>query len=161
MAKIAPRSRFCSSVHLKIEKKAKFTVYFLLSGDSVVYVGSSIFIDQRINQHLSQNKKEFDKVRYYHCSSEDEMKRMEVCEILYWSPKYNKLTPEITAYGYSTARSFRLKYKNRPPIRKVKMLIKDGSVDSIEFENAEWFCRKEMEEAYLKVYGIELQRVSK
>lgn len=63
-------------------------VYFLIHEEKVVYVGQSKCLPLRINQHLQEGVKLFDKINYTKLP-EKNLNHFEKKMIKYFSPKYN------------------------------------------------------------------------
>jgi hypothetical protein len=61
-------------------------IYFLIQEDEIVYVGQSVTVHNRINQHVGV--KEFDRFTYIRCKPE-ELDVLETKYILKFKPKYN------------------------------------------------------------------------
>jgi len=64
-------------------------VYFLISGDDIVYVGRSKSIHRRIREHVSDKTKEFDSFCIMECEYY-ESRRLEIVYIGKFNPRYNK-----------------------------------------------------------------------
>ena len=60
-------------------------VYFLMQGNQVVYIGSTMYPTRRITYHMSN--KEFDLVKYFET---DRFRQIEKKYIRMFQPKYNK-----------------------------------------------------------------------
>lgn len=73
----------------KEEKKAKPKIYFLIKENTIVYVGKSLFVEDRLNFHY-QNKKDFSYYSIIECSNSKEMDILESIYIQIFDPKYNK-----------------------------------------------------------------------
>jgi hypothetical protein len=63
-------------------------IYFLMQGESVVYVGQSVDIGARIRSHENEAVKRFDKVFYLPCS-EEALDSKENFFIGLYKPRYN------------------------------------------------------------------------
>jgi hypothetical protein len=74
-------------------------VYFLIKDLSIVYVGKSSNIHQRIATHVQDKAKEFDRVFILPCP-EPECSRLEAHYITRFNPKYNK-NNELSKYKFS------------------------------------------------------------
>lgn len=64
-------------------------VYFLIHNDTIVYVGSSVNIYDRIKEHKSHGHKEFDSFNFIECPEEAMHDEENDC-IFELVPKYNK-----------------------------------------------------------------------
>lgn len=64
-------------------------VYLLILGDDVVYVGQSIDVVARVNNHVNERKKQFDRAVYFECH-EGHLKEVEWAFILKLKPRYNR-----------------------------------------------------------------------
>lgn len=64
-------------------------VYFLYRRDEVVYVGKSLTLTARINQHLDEDVKSFDSVAFVKCPF-NRLSAIEAHYIRLLAPKYNK-----------------------------------------------------------------------
>ncbi len=71
---------------------SKCGVYFLISGNEIVYVGQSVNIPSRIEQHKKDQQKTFDRYYYIECKV-TELDVVEGRYIRKFMPKYNKVIP--------------------------------------------------------------------
>lgn len=72
-----------------VRYKAKRGIYFLIRNLEIVYVGQSINIPSRIQTHLNEGSKKFDRVSYVYLEHED-LDYFETAYILKFRPYYNK-----------------------------------------------------------------------
>lgn len=77
------------SVFKRSEKTPSPKIYFLIKENNIVYVGKSLFIEDRLEFHY-QNKKDFTHYSVVECSSPQEMDILESIYIQILNPKYNK-----------------------------------------------------------------------
>jgi len=73
-------------------------IYFLCKGGKVVYVGQSVNLINRISEHLSEGKKNFDGYYYEYVGKNDVMSDVEAEYIVSLNPKYNKVLPQNSIY---------------------------------------------------------------
>ena len=70
-----------------IKDKELCGVYFLIKNDEIVYIGSSINVESRINEHQKERKILFD--HYFIIKEKYDFKTLEIQYILQFIPKYN------------------------------------------------------------------------
>lgn len=92
-------------------------IYFLINGDSVVYVGQGKDVDARICFHLSDGEKEFTHYSFIACSSA-QRNDLEAHYIFTLRPIYNKNFPENKNYKSIPALK-KIFGTNAHPIKKI------------------------------------------
>ena len=97
-------------------------IYFLISDSEVVYIGQSLNIYQRINRHLSDNKKIFDEVKFIEYEKEF-LNDRESEYINLFIPKYNK-TKTDGFYGCFVDIVKNIKINNANEVAKSKLTIR-------------------------------------
>ena len=108
---------------IPICKDKSFFVYFLYYGNDIVYVGSSLFVENRVKQHLID--KEFYAYTYIAIDSEEEMHELELRCIVEFSPIYNKGMSGITKSGFYSISQLKKRYaKNKREIAKIASINK-------------------------------------
>ena len=105
-------------------------VYFLTHKDTVVYVGQSIDISNRIQQHKRSNDKIFDSFYYDECSI-DELDLIEKDFIEHHKPPFNirdnMVCAIMTALGLTEATVMRaIEEKEENALRQFSKLIEEG-----------------------------------
>src|SRR5690625_1188185 len=80
-------------------------IYFLFSGDEVVYIGQTIHLETRIRYHLKNRGDKFDSIKYYKCDIEC-LDYTEFEEIIYHQPKLNQ-SGSVYNTGYSSIENYR------------------------------------------------------
>lgn len=68
-------------------------VYFLLKGETIVYVGQSMNCEARVHTHVVSGKKDFDTYSIIPIIDECERNDTEIVNILKYTPRYNKNIP--------------------------------------------------------------------
>lgn len=71
-------------------------VYFLFLNEQIVYIGQSNNVHQRIQDHISQKEKDFNKVFYQPVPPDVDILAVEKQYILHFRPKYNYETTAKT-----------------------------------------------------------------
>jgi len=104
----------------KLEYKFIRGIYFLIDKKTVVYVGQSQDIIQRINQHTD---KTFTSVLYIESNVKD-LTKLETHYIVAFDPKYNK-----THYSTIMLNDYRLKHR-RPTNREKKIYKNFSPIDA-------------------------------
>lgn len=74
-------------------------VYFLISGNEIVYVGQSADVVRRVNEHFDRGRKKFDSVMYLPCSL-GEVDEIEEHFIKALTPRYNHIPQRMGTAAY-------------------------------------------------------------
>lgn len=72
-------------------------IYYLISGNDIVYVGKSVNLLARIADHIRGNEKDFDGYFLYQCHIST-ANMIEPYEIMHYLPKYNTSLPPNTKW---------------------------------------------------------------
>ena len=68
-------------------------IYILLSLDEIVYVGQSVNVGRRLEEHWNELKKDFNRYFVIRCEREN-LNKLEAYYILRFRPKYNIAIPK-------------------------------------------------------------------
>lgn len=79
---------FNKKIYTRNKKDPEYKIYFLISGEEIVYIGQTIDIEERLKSHF-HGKKEFDSYYSLDCKKE-EADLLEYIYINIFKPKYNK-----------------------------------------------------------------------
>lgn len=69
-------------------------VYFLLAEDEIIYVGKTVDVRSRLEQHSRDNLKPFNRFFFIPCEIE-ELDYLEAVYIHLFTPRFNKFIPEL------------------------------------------------------------------
>lgn len=121
----------------KREIRFKHIVYFLISGEEIVYVGKSDVGISRVYSHLQRGKFIFDTYWYKECT-EKELKRLEKRYIKQFQPKYNVQHKMITTIKEKTVGGKKITFKHK---RQPKKPWKKYSIRSIMKKEAKAWAK--------------------
>ena len=123
-----------------------YFVYALFRGDVVVYVGSSINVEDRVQTHLRQGEKAFDSYSFVSVNSVEEMHKLELFSIAAFDPEYNgNPSGTVQASGFVGPMSGK-KITGLPPKRLAAFAEKHG-VDVVVVKGTPFYRRSALVEA--------------
>lgn len=102
-------------------------VYFLFQNNEIVYIGSSMNIETRLQTHKNENKKIFESYSFIEFPVEQILEK-ELEYFLLYKPKYNKALPNnnflisIKAFYYQDAKKIR---ENLQPVFQTYYKLSD------------------------------------
>lgn len=74
---------------IMLNKEGAFTVYFLIDGNEIVYIGQSVVFGSRLQQHILDSSKRFDRYFTIKCKDKSEMDELERYYISAFKPVFN------------------------------------------------------------------------
>ena len=111
------------------------TIYFLMSGEQVVYIGKTMRIRARVAEHAKEKAGSFDAVRFFHVN-EDELCAAEVANIVAFDPPMNGKALDTRGIGFVSVNTALAKIKNRPKKCRIINFIRGESSGWIEFRGS-------------------------
>jgi hypothetical protein len=112
-------------------------VYFLFLNEEIVYVGQSINVHGRIQQHVSQKEKVFNRSFYQEIPEDMDLLAVEKHYILMFRPKYNYEThaktcePKLSPEEHADTMAYYLKRVHTPNVRPDQRLLEE-TITAIE-----------------------------
>ena len=97
----------------------KIGVYFLFNNDNLIYIGKSINIFRRLNDHIKD--KYFDNYSFIKCNTEQEADKLELEMIIKYKPKLN-----IQHKTYDLDSSIEFHLKSIEKLKSTKELLGIG-----------------------------------
>lgn len=116
----------------EIKVPRTFVVYYLTDNDGeVLYVGKSNgAMFNRLASH--SYLKNFERVFYVICNSQEEMEKLEVEEIIKYRPTYNKILEKPSLAGYMNTKELKQEIKKRGrKMYGIMKLIEENKVRKI------------------------------
>lgn len=132
---------------------ARPTIYFLMNGDEVSYVGKTMNIRSRVAQHEKEKSGMFDLVRYFHVHEYD-MCAYEVANIIAFNPPMNGNALDTRDLGYQCLSTALRKIKDRPKPSRVANAIRQLEGGWVEFRGSIYASCEAIEKALSKAREV-------